>query len=349
MALAVMDLFPASAPIHAVVALRLAGLGIAAALGWLLGSALAPWVWGMFTRAMAWSLQHLASFSLRDLIAGVTGLMVGLVLAFLIGYLLSGIPVIGPYLRIAAALVFGYLGFQVAMQRREDLVRSLPHLGELPQSGDRDRGGRERGVPKILDTSVIIDGRIADIVKTGFLEGPLLVPRFVLSELQRIADSPDPLRRNRGRRGLDVLNKLQREFQAVRVVESSDGGGDVDSRLVRLAKSLRGWIVTNDFNLNKVAELEGIRVLNINELAGALRPVVLPGEELSVHIIKEGKEAGQGVGYLDDGTMIVVEGGKRYIGETPELVVTSVLQTVAGRMIFTRPKDARDQREGAAR
>ena len=201
-------------------------------------------------------------------------------------------------------------------------------------------GGRENEVFKILDTSAIIDGRIVDICKTGFLEGVLVVSGFVLEELRHIADSPDLLKRNRGRRGLDVLNKIQKEMDIpVQIYEGDfDDIPEVDSKLVRLAKTINGKIVTNDFNLNKVCELQGISVLNINELANAVKPVVLPGEEMLAQIIKDGKEAGQGVAYLDDGTMVVVEGGRRYIGETIEVLVTSVLQTAAGRMIFAKPK-----------
>jgi len=304
--------------------------------GGLLGSILALWFWRWFERLMGWVLSGLAHVSLRDILLGVGGLAGGLVIAFLVGYPLSRIPGIGVYLFLAAVLAFGYLGYHVAMQRRDEVTGTLLRLD---RSGGRDRG-RWRGVPKILDTSVVIDGRIADVVKAGFLEGPLVVPRSVLNELQRIADSSDTLRRNRGRRGLDILQRLQQELQAVQVVDDpKDPGLDVDGRLVAMAKQLRGWIVTNDFNLNKVAELQGIRVLNINELSQSLRPIVLPGEDLTVQVVKDGKEAGQGIGYLDDGTMVVVEGGKKYIGEKSEIVVTSVLQTVAGRMIFGRPKE----------
>lgn len=304
-------------------------------IGGLLGSLLAVWVWRRFEQAMAWVLTRLANVSLRDVALGLLGLGSGLVLAFLIGFPLSRIPGIGGYLALAAALALGYLGYHLVMERRDELGTFL----RLDRSGRTS--AKMRGAPKVLDTSVIIDGRIADVVKAGFLEGPLLVPRSVLAELQRIADSSDTLRRNRGRRGLDILQRLQQELQAVQIAEDPrDGAGDVDGTLVALAKNVRGWIVTNDFNLNKVAVLQGIRVLNINELSQALRPVVLPGEELAVQVIKDGKEAGQGVGYLDDGTMVVVEGGKKYIGETSEVVVTSVLQTVAGRMIFGRPKEA---------
>ncbi|HEU5299915.1 MAG TPA: TRAM domain-containing protein [bacterium] len=305
--------------------------------GVLVGSMLALWFWRWFERLMGWVLSSLSRVSLRDMLLGVAGLAVGLVIAFLVGYPLSRIPAIGSYLFLAAALVFGYLGFHVALQRRDEVAGSLLRL---------DRGGhgservRWRGVAKVLDTSVIIDGRVADVVKAGFLEGPLVVPRSVLNELQRIADSSDALRRNRGRRGLDILQRLQQELQAVQIADDpKDPGLDVDGRLIAMAKQLRGWIVTNDFNLNKVAELQGIRVLNINELSQSIRPIVLPGEELTVQIVKDGKEAGQGVGYLDDGTMVVVEGGRRYIGEKFDVVVTSVLQTVAGRMIFSRLKE----------
>jgi uncharacterized protein YacL len=177
----------------------------------------------------------------------------------------------------------------------------------------------------------------------------LLVPRSVLAELQRIADASDQIRRNRGRRGLDILNKMQKELHAVQIYDEGDdlASGQVDAQLVRLARTLGAWIVTNDYNLNKIAELQGVRVLNVNELANAIKPVMIPGEDLTVHVIKDGKEAGQGVGYLDDGTMIVVEGGKKHIGETLDTVVTSVLQTVAGRMIFARPKVL--EKDGAAR
>jgi uncharacterized protein YacL len=327
----VIDQFPPLAPGR--LPLTIAGL----LLGLLVGSLLSLWVWRWFERLMGWALAGLEHASLRDIGLGAAGLAGGLIIAFLVGYPLSRIPWIGPYLALGAALALGYLGFHLVMRRREEVTGSLMRL---ERSGGRDRP-RARGVPKVLDTSVIIDGRVADVVKAGFLEGPLVVPRSVLAELQRIADSADTLRRNRGRRGLDILQRLQQELQAVQVVEDQrDAGGDVDGRLVAMAKNLRGWIVTNDFNLNKVAELQGIRVLNINELSQALRPIVLPGEELSVQVVKDGKEAGQGIGYLDDGTMVVVEGGRKHIGERFDIVVTSVLQTVAGRMIFGRPKEA---------
>lgn len=194
---------------------------------------------------------------------------------------------------------------------------------------------------KVLDTSAIIDGRIADICKTGFLEGILLVPGFVLAELQRIADSSDTLKRNRGRRGLDILNRMQKEgIVSVKICDRDfEDLTEVDTKIVRLARMLEAKVVTNDFNLNKVAELYGVPVLNINELSNAIKPIVLPGEEMFVHVIKDGKEFGQGIGYLEDGTMVVVDGGRQYIGENIDVLVTSVLQTAAGRMIFGKPKE----------
>lgn len=194
---------------------------------------------------------------------------------------------------------------------------------------------------KILDTSAIIDGRIADLCQTGFLEGVLVVPSFVLGELQKIADSADALRRNRGRRGLDLLNKMQKENQIdIKIFDCDyEELTEVDTKLLRLAREMEAKVVTNDFNLNKVAEIYGVEVLNINELSNAIKPLVLPGEEMMVHVLRDGKEYGQGIGYLDDGTMIVVEGGKNFIGLDLEILVTSVLQTSAGRMIFAKPKD----------
>ncbi len=226
--------------------------------------------------------------------------------------------------------ICGYIGIRIGFKKGDEF--QMP--GWKPFSKGLPRGENS----KILDTSVIIDGRIADITETGFVEGPLLIPQFVLSELQHIADSSDPVKRTRGKRGLEVLHHIQKQVNVdVRIVDTDyPSVKEVDSKLIELAKEVRGKILTNDSNLNKVAELQGIDVLNINELANALKPVVLPGEEMNVKILKEGKEMGQGVAYLDDGTMIVVDNGRRQIGKTIDVVVTSVLQTPAGRMIFAR-------------
>lgn len=307
-----------------------AGVVVGGLFGWLVMPALAR----NFVDLMGWALRGLAALSLRDLLLAASGLTVGLVLAYFIGQSLAGLPLIGPYIPMLAALVFGYLGLHVALQRREEVAGIVLRVASRGLEGPP-----AATAPKLLDTSVIIDGRILDICTAGFLEGPLLVPRAVLAELQRIADSSDTIRRNRGRRGLDILNRLQKELAAVQILPDGVVTPDVDGQLVALARAHQAAIVTTDFNLAKVAELQGVRVLNVNQLAQALRPAVLPGEELTVHVIRDGKEAGQGVAYLEDGTMVVVEGGKRYIGESPDVVVTSVLQTAAGRMIFARPEN----------
>ncbi len=327
---------------------RLGALALGIVLGALFGWGTSPWLRTRFVNAMSWVLHHLGGVPLRDVLAGAAGLILGLLIAFLVSIPLLRVPIIGPYIiPLTAVVVFGYLGLHLGIQRREDFLAAFPRLAE--RLGGRGSRLRRSSVPKLLDTSVIIDGRIADVTQSGFLEGPLLVPRSVLAELQRIADASDQIRRNRGRRGLDILNKMQKELHAVQIYDEGDdlASGQVDAQLVRLARTLGAWIVTNDYNLNKIAELQGVRVLNVNELANAIKPVMIPGEELSVHVIKDGKETGQGVGYLDDGTMIVVEGGKKHIGETLDTVVTSVLQTVAGRMIFARPKVL--EKDGAAR
>ncbi|MGM0470755.1 MAG: PIN/TRAM domain-containing protein [Bacillota bacterium] len=287
----------------------------------------------------------------QDIIAGTVGLTIGLVIGILLifAFPLSSIPQFGLSLQVLINLVLGYLGVNLAIKKREEffkLFESLPTIfskGNLLKSKENVQDNDQIQAPcKILDTSVIIDGRIADICQTGFIDGVFVVPEFVLEELQHIADSAELLKRNRGRRGLDILNKMQQELDVpVEIYEGDfEDIDEVDSKLVKLAKVLDGKVITNDYNLNKVSELQGVSVLNINELANAVKPVVLPGEEMTVEIIKEGKEPGQGVGYLDDGTMIVVDDGKQHIGDEIDVLVTSVLQTAAGRMIFAKPKVA---------
>lgn len=276
--------------------------------------------------------------SLQAIVSGIIGFALGLGLSELlfssISSFLDFIPKhLAMTMRIIVTIGAAYLGAAIAIEKS----RGFSMLDLVRLFKEKPRGKSY----KILDTSVIIDGRIADICETGFVEGTLLVPQFVLRELQQVADSSDPLKRNRGRRGLDILQKMQKNADAH--VEISDVDfpeiREVDAKLVALAKTCNAKIVTNDFNLNKVAGLHGIGVLNINELTGALKPVVLPGEEMQVYVLKEGKEYNQGIAYLDDGTMVVVDSGRRYIGQTVDVRVTTVLPTIAGRMIFSRLKE----------
>jgi len=282
----------------------------------------------------------------KKIIAGLIGLVVGLIFAGIINFAfpIGRIPRLGLALQVLINIVFAYLGFSLAVYKKEEFLEVFP--SSPFESVEQDFEG-ERPEPKILDTSVIIDGRIADICKTGFVEGDLIIPEFILEELRHIADSSDELKRNRGRRGLDILKQMQNDSDIEVEIINKDFEDipEVDSKLVKLARIMAGKILTNDYNLNKVAELQGVKVLNINELANAVKPVVLPGEEMEVELIKEGKEEGQGVGYLDDGTMIVVDEGIKYIGDTIEVLVTSILQTAAGRMIFARPKMHADTAE----
>jgi len=285
--------------------------------------------------------RELLKFSTSDIIWGAMGLIVGFIIAFLISQPFSDIKYVGTIVSILSYLMFGYLGIKISTRKKDDVI--FPQIN-LKKSGTmkKDKNAKKEMVsPKILDTSVIIDGRISDICKTGFVEGTLVIPEFVLKELRHIADSSDSLKRNRGRRGLDILNLLQKDDDVNVVIESKDYGDniEVDVKLLKLAKELGGKVLTNDFNLTKVAEFQGVDVLNINELANAVKPVVLPGEEMTVMVVKDGKESGQGLAYLDDGTMIVVEGGKKCIGDSVVVTVTSVLQTAAGRMIFAKLKN----------
>ncbi|RME45054.1 MAG: TRAM domain-containing protein [Chloroflexi bacterium] len=301
-----------------------------AAFGALIGFLLTPW---LTIRPLTWINREVRRVPIQTLVAAVIGLAVGLLLSALIAVPLHYLPLsLGRLMPFVAALLFGYVGILAAVSRQADLMNLLN--ARFPVATKATKSNYV-----ILDTSVIIDGRIADIAKTGFIEGTLLVPRFVLNELQHIADSSDTLRRNRGRRGLEILNQLQKHSDVPIEIADLDvpEASEVDSKLIRLGKQLNAPVITNDYNLNRVAELQGVRVLNINELANAVKAVVLPGETIRVRIIQEGKEFGQGVGYLDDGTMVVVEDGKRYINNTMEVTVTRVLQTVAGRMIFATP------------
>lgn len=308
-----------------------------AAGGGLIGFLAGPLALSKAIQFITWLQGRLFRTPVQDILAGAIGLILGLIIAYLVRPALQ-LPVVGQYLPTLATILLGYLGWVVVVNKRDDL---LGLLASLPRVGGKEREPAPvRGSYKILDTSAIIDGRIADICQAGFIEGTLVVPQFVLDELRHIADSQDVLKRNRGRRGLDILNAMQKDLRLpVEIYDRDIGGQDeVDVKLVKLATKLKASIVTNDFNLNKVAGLHGVPVLNLNELANAVKPAVLPGEEMVVQIIKDGKEAGQGVAYLDDGTMVVIDGGKRYIGEKVSVEVTSVLQTAAGRMIFAKPK-----------
>jgi uncharacterized protein YacL len=304
-----------------------------AMVGALTGLVVTPFLTTRPVRALRSIVRQI---SVQTILAATVGLVVGLIVAALVSFPLSLLPSpFGSVLPFVGALLFGYFGAALFVLRQNDLFGILRHRTEGGAGGRRD--GQPQSV--LLDTSVIIDGRIADIARTGFIPGDMVVPAFVLNELQHIADSTDGLRRQRGRRGLDILNRLQKDSGLAFKVADLDVEGvrDVDDKLVILAKQLRSRILTNDYNLNRVAELQGVMVLNINELANAVKAVFIPGESFDVHLIQEGKEQGQGVGYLDDGTMVVVEDGKNYLERTIPVIVTKVLQTAAGRMIFARP------------
>lgn len=285
--------------------------------------------------------RQLQKMPFVDIMSGALGAIIGLIIGILVNYAfpIHSFTKFGGLVQVVINLILAYLGMTIMMRKKDDLfgfMQRIPGTSKEKASGVNHKDFTY----KILDTSVIIDGRIADICKTGFIEGTLVIPEFVLEELRHIADSPDLLKRNRGRRGLDILNHIQKQMDVhVEIMDTRfDDIDEVDSQLVKLAKMIDGKIITNDFNLNKVAELQGVPVLNINELSNAVKPIVLPGEEMEVRVIKEGKEYGQGVAYLDDGTMIVVDHGKKHIGEDIEVLVTSILQTAAGRMIFAKPK-----------
>ena len=296
--------------------------------------------------AYRWIEKRLYEMPITDVVYGTVGLITGLVISFFVSQLINQIPipVVSGVLSVLTYVGLSVLGWSFAVKRRSDILAAGLFRRTSKEERAERRTGREKDVivakPKILDTSVIIDGRIFDICKSGFIEGALIIPGFVLQELRHIADSPDSLKRNRGRRGLDILNRIRKELETpVRIVEKDyDDLNEVDSKLLRIAQEMSGVVVTNDYNLNKVAEVQNVTVFNINELSNAVKPVLLPGEEMQAYIVKDGKESGQGVAYLDDGTMIVIEGGKRFIGEECPVLVTSVLQTAAGRMIFAKLK-----------
>lgn len=307
--------------------------------GGIIGYLLAPFCIKYLWQFTYWIEARLNKMPVYDVIAGSIGLAVGLIISNLIGSAFMHIPIIGSYVPGIISIILGYLGVNIAIHKREEIVGLLVGFSWKGKEKQKEKVVTKPHY-KILDTSVIIDGRIADICTSGFVEGILVVPVFVLEELQHIADSSDLLKRNRGRRGLDILNRMQKELGLhVEIYEQDfEDIVEVDSKLVKLAQLLKGKLVTNDYNLNKVAELQGVTVLNINELSNSVKPVVLPGEEMVVHVVKDGKELGQGIGYLDDGTMIVVDSGKKHMGDTIGVLVTSVLQTAAGRMIFAKPK-----------
>lgn len=343
-------------------------------LGGLGGWFVSPFLIGKLGNFTAFVEKQLSKMPINDVIAGSVGLAIGLIIANLLGNAFARIPIVGYYIPVIFSIVLGYLGVRITIKKRKELVSSFDFIKETLRNREvvkeeigkpkeeklPDFPAQEEFLPaekpkvnlvklqehksknyKLLDTNVIIDGRIADICKTGFLEGTLLIPVFVLEELQYIADSSDTLRRVRGRRGLDVLQKIREDESNLEVeimnVDFDDIQG-VDSKLVRLAQKLGGKIITNDFNLNKVAQLRGVEVLNINDLSNSVKPVVIPGETMRVQVVKDGKEPGQGVAYLDDGTMIVIENGHRYLSRTISVEVTSALQTSAGRMIFAKPR-----------
>lgn len=303
---------------------------------------ISPFISSMIINAMDYLERSIQKMPVSEILFGVLGAMVGLIISVLLSSLVKTQSIIFTIIIIIVTLIIMVLFADISVKKKEEIITMFSNIKKLPSAKDGKGKNASKETPKVLDTSVIIDGRIFDLCQTGFIEGPLVIPSFVLDELRHIADSGDGLKRTRGRRGLDILNKIQKELSIK--VEIWEGDfkdvNEVDMKLLKLAQLLNGKVITNDYNLNKVAEFQGVPVLNINELANAIKPVVLPGEEMEIQVVKDGKESGQGVAYLDDGTMIVVEEGRRFIGATIMVVVTSVLQTAAGRMIFARPKEA---------
>lgn len=296
-------------------------------------------VWALFQAigyAVLRGFSALERVSAGELLAGAVGLITALLIGVLLTFPLPRqLPVVGPYLPSLVTATFGYIGLAIAVRKRQELSSLLPRVEGAVHRGDEVAGEAR---PKVLDTSAVIDGRIFDVAKAGFLAGRLIVPRFVLEELQLLADSSDSLKRGKGRRALDLLGRFRAELGREVTVDEHDWPdlSGVDGKLVRLARETGGALVSQDFNLAKICQLQGVPVLNLHELANAVRPALVPGEEFSLQLLREGKEPGQAVGYLDDGTMVVVENGRRWLGETVEVVVTSAFQTAAGRMIFAR-------------
>jgi uncharacterized protein YacL len=307
---------------------------------------ISPAIYNGISNLIDYIEKSMQKMSITEILYGTVGAVIALILMTFIAKPINDIHrLFGPILLVLLNVLAAVIGAKIMIKKKEDITTLLVNI-KRPVTKEKKikesaKEGTVIGIPKILDTSVIIDGRIFDICETGFVEGPLVIPNFVLDELRHISDSSDALKRNRGRRGLDILNKIQKELSIETQIVDDDFPkiAEVDAKLLKLAQKMEGKVITNDYNLNKVAEFQGVPVLNINELSNAIKPVVLPGEEMTIDIVKDGKESSQGVAYLEDGTMIVVEGGRKYIGQTTAVIVTSVLQTAAGRMIFAKPKD----------
>jgi uncharacterized protein YacL len=300
-----------------------------------LGLLLTPWV---TTKPFNWLRQRIRHLPAQKLLAIIGGLVVGLIIGALLAIPLAQLPdPFGAVMPFVGTFLFAWLGIAIMVMRANDIAALLATRQQVPGLGQAAPAKNERMV--LIDSSVIIDGRIEDIAQTGFVQSQMLVPRFVLNEVQHIADSADDFRRNRGRRGLEVLNRLRKNSPTpVRITDMDiEDVYEVDDKLVLLARQLHCPVMTNDYNLNRVAEIQGVQVLNINELANAVKAIYLPGETFDLHIIQEGREEGQGVGYLEDGTMVVVQGGIRYINHQATVKVTRAIQTTAGRMIFAEP------------
>lgn len=304
---------------------------------------ISPKLYKGIIKTIDYTEKNIQKLTISEIIYGAIGALVSLaIIGLATKPLISFNKYLGPLVAVFINIIAAYMGMNIMIKRRDDINNLLINIRKNTAIKEKKSKNNNKGCPKVLDTSVIIDGRILDICETGFIEGTLIIPNFVLDELRHISDSSDSLKRIRGRRGLDILNKIQKELSIETQIWEGDFPdiAEVDSKLLKLTQTLNGKVITNDYNLNKVAEVQGVPVLNINELSNAIKPVVVSGEEMEVEVVKDGKEASQGVGYLDDGTMIVIEDGKKYVGNIITVVVTSVLQTAAGRMIFAKTKEA---------